>query len=304
MKHDKRTVSTIIKLLLFSLTTLWLVSATEGTAQAQESKPFTKENLLDSIKLARLEKEKTSVEWYVETIKQHGVDFRMTNEDEREIRQAGSHLGAKGLNDLVAAVRDNYRHPVRLRVSLFEYARCEKNFEDFVAVIRSKLNVLADKFAYKGVQYSYIKRLNLVNEGKPFNSPEEADRYWQNKLALQLLQGMCSTRGDDLYVLSQVFLGDLHGSLVTPVRLEFKIHEDEFSDTKDIHSLLLLYSLAQEAKARGLNKDLIIDYLSEAKSIAAQIKNPKPETLQPIKNAIERMFHELGASNLMVLPAQ
>lgn len=302
MKHDQRTVFKIMRLILLTLVSLSLVSTTEGSAQAQESTPTTKENLLRAIK--RAQEEKRTVEWHVELVRQLGVDFRMTDADEREIRQAGSHLGAKGLNDLVAAVRANYRKPERLRVSLFKYARCNEKFEDFVAVIHSKITLLPGKFASKGVRYRYVTRLNLVKETKPFNSWEEADRYWNDTRSLQLLQGMCSSRGNDLYVLSQVFLGDLHGSLVTPVRIEFKIDEQEFSDTKDIHSLLILYSLAQEAHARGLSKELIFTYLSEAREIADQIKNQKPETLQTIRGAIERMFHELGASNLMVLPSQ
>lgn len=299
MKHHERIFSRIARLLLFSFAALLLASAT--SASAQENKPITKKNLLRAIKAGQEQKKSASV--FVEMIKQQGVDFALTSEDEREIRHAGSYHGAKGVNDLIAAVRDNYRNE-RLLVSLFEYARCEEHFKTFAAVIHSKIMTLPSRFTAKGVRYSYIKRLNLVEGGKPFKSQEEADQYWKETRSLQLLQGMCSTQGKDLYVLSQVFLGDLHGSLVTPVRIEFKFDPGEFSDTKDMHSLLILYSLAQEAQARGLGKDLIIGYLSEALGIAAQIRNPDPQTLQPIKAAIERMLQELGASNLLVLPAQ
>ena len=283
------------------LSTLLFVLTAYSTAWAQEDKPITKANLLSSLRLGK--QQRKSAEVYVELIKQHGVDFRMTDEDEQEIRQAGVYLGTKGLTEVIAAVRANDRSE-RLRVSLFKYDPCDQYFDQFVAVIRSKISDLSGRFVFKGGQYRYIARLYLAREEKPFNmNLEEENRYWEDTRSLQILEGMCTIQGKDVYVLSQVFLGSLHGSLKSPIRVEFKIDPEEFGDTKDIHSVLILYSLAQEARARGQSKDVIISYLSEALGILAQIKHSNPTTLQPVKNAIEDMLRELGASNLLILPA-
>lgn len=131
----------------------------------------------------------------------------------------------------------------------------------------------------------------------------EANQYWQTTRSLQLLQGTCAVKGDDVYVISLVFLGDLHGPLGEPIRIEFKVDPSEFGETRDIHSLLILYSLAKEAQLRGVSKDLIIAYLAEALGIASQIRSDNPPGLDSIRAAILSMLHELGASDVTVMPA-
>lgn len=72
--------------------------------------PITKENLLSALENGRLYKNKRkSPSWYVEMIKEHHVNFQLTADDENKIRQHGSYLGKKGLDNLIAAVRNNYR---------------------------------------------------------------------------------------------------------------------------------------------------------------------------------------------------
>lgn len=296
MKHDERNVPQIVRLLLSSVTAVLLASLTCVTAPAQEkSKPITKEVLLRSLKPEK-NKEKMSAEEYVEAIGEKSVDFCMTDKDEQEIRQAGAYLGKAGLDSLIAAVRDSYGC-LRVRVSLFRYAPCEPHFEQFAAVISSKIIALPSRFTSKGAQYAYVKRLYLAKEEKPFDmSRADAERYWKETRSLQLLQGMCWPKGGDVYVHSQVFLGDLSGSLVTPFPIEFKVSPEEFSQTKDIHSVLILYALAQEAHAKGLNTNVVADYLSEALKIVTQIRQDNPSILQPVESAIRKKFSDLGVS--------
>jgi hypothetical protein len=105
-------------------------------------------------------------------------------------------------------------------------------------------------------------------------------------------------------VISLVFLGDLHGPLNETIRIEFKVDPNEYGETRDIHSLLILYSLAKEAQLRGVSKDLIIAYLSEALGIASQIRTLNPPGLDSIRAAILSMLHEMGASDLTVMDGQ
>jgi hypothetical protein len=49
---------------------------------------------------------------YIEFIKRCGADFSPTPDDEQEIRRGGAYLGKKGLDDLIAAIKSNYRPDV------------------------------------------------------------------------------------------------------------------------------------------------------------------------------------------------
>lgn len=69
--------------------------------------PITKDSLMRSFELGRRQR-KTAAD-YVELINRCGVGFSPTGEDEQKIRRLGKYLGKKGLDDLVAAVRNNYR---------------------------------------------------------------------------------------------------------------------------------------------------------------------------------------------------
>lgn len=318
MRYGERTVPRLVGLLLSSVTTVCLVSSVCVAARAQADGRITKEQLLRSLKQNREEKSMDAAT-YVEMIKKQGVAFQMTADDEREIRLAGKYLDDDawkrqydnarrrvgktlvtderadrvGLDTVVAAVRDFYGY-VRYEVFLFEYAPCEPSFKEFEKAILTNIIALPDKFSWKGKQYLYVKRLALVSQRKSLESQSDAEQYWRHEHVLQLIHGMC-LRSDDggVRIFSQVFLGDLHGPLSPTVRLKFKFDPEEFSDTKDIHSVLILYSLAQEAKARGLGKEVSISYLSEANEIAAQIKNTDAATLKLIRDVIASMLNEL-----------
>lgn len=69
--------------------------------------PMTRDDLISSIKLGR--STKATAERYIALINSHGVDFALTPEDEEEIRRSGDYLGVTGLDNLVAAIRNNYR---------------------------------------------------------------------------------------------------------------------------------------------------------------------------------------------------
>lgn len=73
----------------------------------QADKPISKAALIRSFKPGR--RERIAAVSYIELIDRYGVDFSLTPEDEKEIRGAGKYLGRKGLEELVAAIRNNYR---------------------------------------------------------------------------------------------------------------------------------------------------------------------------------------------------
>jgi hypothetical protein len=91
----------LIGSLLLLQTTLTNVS----DAQHSTEPPIAKEGLLKSLSFKRLH------HTLVRQVKVRGVDFHMTASDETEIRRKGEYLGKKELDDLIEAIRHNFRCP-------------------------------------------------------------------------------------------------------------------------------------------------------------------------------------------------
>jgi hypothetical protein len=286
--------------ILITLLCLLLLQFSQSVYAQQSQQPIEEQGLLKALSRKIL----TAVELKRE-LSLRGIAFVMTPAIEAEIRRRGSYLGKDDIQELLDIIRNNYRPNHRLRVSLLKYGPCEEHFEQFASLLNSKITALPSMLIRKDGRSGYTAGLKLVKEEQLSNmSLYEANQYWQRTQSLQLLQGTCVSKGNDLYVISLVFLGDLHGLLAETIRIEFKVDPSEYGETRDIHSLLILYSLAREAQLRGVSKDLIIAYLSEALGIAGQIKHLDPPELDSIRTAIVSMLRELGASNLTVLNAQ
>lgn len=73
-------------------------------AMTQQLEPVAKEGLLKSLGRKAL-----SSRELVEQVERRGVTFKLTADDEKEIRLAGKYLEGKGLDALIDAVRQNYR---------------------------------------------------------------------------------------------------------------------------------------------------------------------------------------------------
>lgn len=278
---------------------LCLLMMSDETVSAQRLQPIDKDGLLTALNKKVLSAAELKIE-----IDLRGVAFPITPESEAEIRRRGNYLGSE-IEKLLEVLRNNYRPPERLRLSLLKYAPCEKYFEEFASLLHSKINILPSMLIRKDHRSSYTAGLTLVKEERISSmSLNEANEYWKRTQSLQVLQGICAPKGNEVYVISLVFLGDLHGGLANTVRIEFKVDPNEYGSTRDIHSLLILYSLAKEGQARGLSKDLIIAYLSEALGIARQIKHGDMSALESIKAAVLRMLSDLGASDLTLVSSR
>lgn len=59
--------------------------------------------------LGALRKEALTSEELISEIQRSRLSFQLSPEDEKEIRRAGRYLGKKGLDNLVGAIRSNYR---------------------------------------------------------------------------------------------------------------------------------------------------------------------------------------------------
>jgi hypothetical protein len=68
----------------------------------QDSGPITKEALLKVLQGLHVE----DLGFLIQQVRKRGVDFPLTNE--KEFRDAGKHLNSKGLDNLIAVIRENY----------------------------------------------------------------------------------------------------------------------------------------------------------------------------------------------------
>ena len=93
--------------------TLFCFVAFTPVVMSQEFiEPFSKAHLVSALKLNRTEKnplEKMTVPKYIRAINRYGVAFPLTAATEREIRLAGAYFGTTDLDELITAVRENYR---------------------------------------------------------------------------------------------------------------------------------------------------------------------------------------------------
>jgi hypothetical protein len=101
-------------------------------------------HLINVLENARAEK--TLITTITEVIKEYGVDFQLTPEMENTIRSTGSYLSKKSLDDLISAVRDNYR-----------------SMEHVMAFVKGKLS--ESKFGYRVVSGSIDYSYNNVEVG-------------------------------------------------------------------------------------------------------------------------------------------
>jgi hypothetical protein len=96
---------------MFILLVAFSLSVNTSVVKCQENtKPIKKANLISSIRIGR--SEGMTAKRYVELIESAGVAFTLSEADEKRIRRDGRYLGRKGLDDLIAAVRNNYRAAV------------------------------------------------------------------------------------------------------------------------------------------------------------------------------------------------
>lgn len=291
-KDDLQIVSKLMMTLLFIVITNFFLLT--NNIQAQDAKPYNKAEILRILGQMRKDQSITPSE-FIGYIKQNGVDFRMSNVEEKEIRLAGKHLEANTLNELLDAIRR-----IRLRVTLFKYT-CDT--DQFTELLDSQLSTLVGTISTDS-RSEYVARLKVVKESSRSMSIEDYNQYWKTTLSLQVLNGACLKEDGNVFVVSKVFLGNLKGSLGNPILIRSKIDPSEYMYAKDIHSLLILYSLAREAQERGVSKEIIIGYLVKARVLASELKYSDRQSLQPIKDAIENMLRELKVNDLYTLPVK
>jgi hypothetical protein len=111
MKTDRQHALKYVAPLILFLVALAYGPLTPAAAGRQRDKPITKANLIASIRqnASSKRRDRLTAARYVELIRRAGVAFSLTPEDEQEIRGAGDYFGETEIDNLIAAVRNNYR---------------------------------------------------------------------------------------------------------------------------------------------------------------------------------------------------
>ena len=189
-----------------------------------------------------------------------------------------------------------------LQITLFNYsgqcANLSRTFDTFETLIRSKANSLRGMFSPDDTRFDYLAELNVVRTGDEFTlNNEEAQKYWRQTGSLQLLTGLCKSFPAGDVMQSMIFFGELKGKLPSQSFVaDLPVTPSEFGKTRDLHTASILYALAQEARNRQLGQDVVIDYLSEARTIAGEINLSSGTQL---REAIDRSLEEANAPKPM-----
>lgn len=112
--------------------------------------PITRDRLLSTLESMQSRKsQRKDAAWYVAMLKEQKVDFQLTPEDEQKIRLHGRYLGKEGLDNLIAAVRDNYRPDVSQQPKL-EQPTFSPSTEKVVFVVGGNSYIIPNEILRKG----------------------------------------------------------------------------------------------------------------------------------------------------------
>jgi hypothetical protein len=192
---------------------------------------------------------------------------------------------------------------LRLRLSLFSYAGdCpagQNAYSTFQELLRTKLGALRGIFSSTDHRFDYLSRLTLVETKQALEmTPPQFSEYFNTTLSLQVLDGMCFSNNGTEIMRSRIFLGTLRGNLPEPLTTDLPLAPTEFGTTRDMHTASILFALGQDAHFRGMDQDVVIQYLSRAREKASRIQAPAG---RDITRAIDEFLLQIGANKRMDL---
>lgn len=118
-----------------------------GVSCQELKKLITKNNLISSLKKGKSEGKNAA--WYIEQIKQHGVDFRLSKSDEQKIRVVAQYLGEKELDTLFAAVRGNFK----ILILFAEFQSFDNQNHAVTALVIDQLRAATTPYSDTRIQY-------------------------------------------------------------------------------------------------------------------------------------------------------
>jgi hypothetical protein len=197
-----------------------------------------------------------------------------------------------------AASTDPLGH--RLTLSLFEYSGSQGEskvyFSRFKGILKDKLEVLVEELPASGKRFDYLRALALEPQGESglrdgLTTEASVQDYWSRSHSLLLFRGVLSADNSGPYFAqSRVYMGDLRGGFAQPsISVRLPISVDEYPTTSDTHSLMVYYTLAQDAIRLGDDPANILDLLSRAQDKVRDLRHRSqlPPPIEQLSKALE-----------------
>jgi len=192
-------------------------------------------------------------------------------------------------------------------VALFEYAGVAEGqptsakFGAFRGILMDKIaNLKREVLQGEDSHFAYLEEVHLSFHDKDnFSKPESINKWLKNQSSvLCLLRGTIISDDNVTYLVKSSFhLGELHAYFpYDVVRITLPVSSSEFGNTQDSHSVVILYSLAMDARRLGYDKDQIARFLTVAVNKLADIKRrsgPLSGDLAELESAILKATNEL-----------
>lgn len=197
----------------------------------------------------------------------------------------------------------------RVTISMFKYIEISgcsdltRQYTQFKALLMRKRDRLIS--LYSGDRYEYLNRIQLEETGVDYSIFQQFEDQMKRADVLQVLYGLCYGNEKGAYMQSQVYLGELAGPLPQKmITIDIANTLKEFSNNRDMHSLLILYALGQDAKKDAKDKEMAYattkGYLDRARGIALSLKDTEhADQALAIIAAIDETYRQLGISGLV-----
>ena len=168
-------------------------------------------------------------------------------------------------------------------VVIFQYAGVvegsvsSEKFGSFRGILEDKISSLKREVLQGNTQgFDYLEdvRVNFRKQDN-FTTIEGVNQWMKNEASvLCLLRGTIISDDNVTYMVkSNIHLGELKGKYRHDVlRITLPINSKEFGNTRDSHSVVILYALAMDAKRLGYDKSHIARFLNAANNKLADIK--------------------------------
>lgn len=186
-------------------------------------------------------------------------------------------------------MQNSWAEPPRVAIHIFKYSGLlsdveEKYFEEFKAIVQTKISSIAEELQNENESLNYLATLSPFfvtdQQGKHAvftGSNAELLSRWQRANALEILLGRIKSKESGYAVRSRIFFGDLKTGLDSRfLSVELPINDIEYDTTRDSHSVAILFGLAMYARQHCKPVDEVIALLSAAHERMADIPSNLP----------------------------
>lgn len=201
----------------------------------------------------------------------------------------------------------------RTSITIFRYrgvipeTNSSVTFGMFVGLIEHKFAGLRDYFASEldqGIESNVVKFIDTISivenvDEEPPSSNSLVRDWMQTEIhLLQVLRGTMYTspQGEANLKTRSHFVEDTANGRLRNFSINLKLTEDEYANTRDSHSLVILYSIASELKRMGVEHSQIAVIVAYALNAIADLERrsgPLQGEMLTIKNAWQEFKNAL-----------